>query len=264
MLPVGLGLNMLVGTTLLTTLIFFLLLPLFTRYRKKGALAFLSFLLCIGFMVSAHMKSKFTKERPKPTSLLYVLNSDEKEAIWASYEHVLADWTQNYITGSKMGNGPLAKNTISSKYGSSFTYTQEAPLKDIPAPTISIQLDTVINTTRKLRICITPQRPINRLEVFTNAVAIGKADVNSIPLSEYYLKNRKGGKLITHYISDIHYTELTLEIDKDAPLELTIYEASNDLLDNPDFSIPKRPEENIPMPFVLNDAILIIKKIRFE
>jgi hypothetical protein len=163
-----------------------------------------------------------------------------------------------------MANSTLSENTVSSKYGSNFTYTTGAVIKDIAAPKIEVQLDTIIDATRKLRICITPLRPINRLEVFTNEVEFLKADINSIPLSDYYLKNRPTRKLITHYISDMKYTELNLEIPVGSKLELTFYEASNDLLNNTNFSVPKRPEENIPMPFVLNDAIVTIQKIKFD
>ncbi|TLP76985.1 M20/M25/M40 family metallo-hydrolase [Maribacter sp. ACAM166] len=264
MFPVGLGLKMMVATTLLTTLIFFLLLPLFTKYRKKAALSFLSFLLFAGFMVSAHMKSSFTKESPKPTSLLYVLNVDENKALWATHEHVLSNWTSQYITGNEAAESMLTKNTLSSKYDSDFTYTNAAPLKAIPVLKVDVQLDTVIDTIRKLRVCITPNRPINRVEVFTNKVDILRADINGIPLSEYYLKNRRMGKLITHYISDINYTELNLELPANEKLELTIYEASNDLLSNPLFTVPQRAEDQIPMPFVLNDAILTIQKVKFD
>jgi hypothetical protein len=158
----------------------------------------------------------------------------------------------------------LTKNTISSKYGSNFTYTNKASLKEVPTPNIDIILDTVMGTIRHLRVCITPNRAINRLEVFTNEVNILKADVNGIELSEYYLKNRANGKLITHYISDIAYTELNLEIPSEAKIELTIYEASNDLLSNALFTIPKRKENEIPMPFILNDAILTIQKVKFD
>ena len=55
-----------------------------------------------------------------------------------------------------------------------------------------------------------------------------------------------------------------LEIPVEQELELTIYEASNDLLTNGLFTIPKRKENQIPMPFVLNDAILTIQKVKFE
>ncbi|WP_299319279.1 M28 family peptidase [uncultured Maribacter sp.] len=263
MFPVGLGLKMLVATTLLTTLIFFLLLPLVTKYRKKGALAFLSFLLFAGFMASAHMSSGFTNDRPKPTSLLYVLDTDENKAKWATYEHRPSDWTSQYIT-KKAADTLLSKKTISSKYGSNFTFTNEAPLKNVPKPTIEVQLDTIVNNIRAVHLCITPNRPINRLEVFTNDVDILKADVNGIELSEYFLKNRYGGRLITHYISDKNYTDIMLEVPVEQELELTIYEASNDLLTNGLFTIPKRKENQIPMPFVLNDAILTIQKVKFE
>ncbi|WP_299798173.1 M28 family peptidase [uncultured Maribacter sp.] len=263
MFPVGLGLKMLVATTLLTTLIFFLLLPLVTKYRKKGALAFLSFLLFAGFMASAHMNSGFTNDRPKPTSLLYVLDIDENKAKWATYEHRPSDWTSQYIT-KKAADTLLSKKTISSKYGSNFTFTNEAPLKNVPKPTIEVQLDTIVNNIRAVHLCITPNRPINRLEVFTNDVDILKADVNGIELSEYFLKNRYGGRLITHYISDKNYTDIMLEVPVEQELELTIYEASNDLLTNGLFTIPKRKENQIPMPFVLNDAILTIQKVKFE
>jgi hypothetical protein len=102
------------------------------------------------------------------------------------------------------------------------------------------------------------------LEVFTNDIDIVKADVNGIELSEHFLKNRYGGRLITHYISDKNYTDITLQVPVEQELELTIYEASNDLLTNGLFTIPKRKENEIPMPFVLNDAILTIQKVKFE
>lgn len=263
MFPVGLGLKMMVASTLLTTLIFFLLLPLITKYRKKGALAFLSFLLFAGFMISAHIDSGFTNDRPKPTSLLYVLDTDENEAKWATYEYQPSHWTSQYIT-KKSADSLLSKNTISSKYGSNFTFTNEAPLKNVPKPTIEVQLDSVVNNIRTVHLCITPNRPINRLEVFTNDVDIVKADINGIELSEYFLQNRNNGRLITHYISDKNYTDIILEVPQNQELELTVYEASNDLLENGLFSIPQRKEDQIPMPFVLNDAILTIQKVKFD
>jgi hypothetical protein len=108
-----------------------------------------------------------------------------------------------------------------------------------------------------------PQRNTNRLEIFTNEVEIIKASINKIELSDHYLKNRKNRKLVTHYVSNNDYTELQITIPRESTLELSLYEASNDLLNNPLFTVPPRPEDNIPMPFVLNDAILISKKIKF-
>jgi hypothetical protein len=264
MFPVGLGLKMMVTATAFTTLIFFLLLPIFGFYKNKNRLAVLAFLLFIGFMVSAHFKSGFTKENAKPTSLLYVLDADTDTAKWATYEHVLSDWTLQYLGSGKKVPEKLTDRTISSKYASGFTYVSEAPLKQINPPLIEIVKDTIVGDERQFEICITPQREVNRLEVFTNEIQLNKASVNNIELSAHYLANRRNERLITHYISNNEYTELRLAIPKEAKLELTLYEASNDLLSNSQFTVPERPEDNIPMPFVLNDAIMVTKSISFD
>ncbi|MEO0573718.1 MAG: hypothetical protein AAF039_18615 [Bacteroidota bacterium] len=88
--------------------------------------------------------------------------------------------------------------------------------------------------------------------------------VNGVELSDYYLKNRRKGKLVTHYISNNDYTEIEMIVPKNKPLELSFYEASNDLLSHPLFTVPDRPKNSIPMPFILNDAILMIKKLTIE
>ena len=264
MFPVGLGLKMMVAATLLTTLIFFLLLPIFIQFRNQLALALLSFLLCIGFLVSAHMTSGFTPDRARPTSLLYVMDLDTQTAQWATYDNTLSDWTAQYIGDNKTSPEQLSENTISSKYSSGFTYVSEADLKNILGPKIEMLRDTIIGDSRLLDFCIVPQRNVDRLELFTNDIAIKKATVNGIELSDYFLENRNRGKLVTHYISNNDYTDIVLEIPRDAVLELTIYEASNDLLENEQFSVPQRPENAIPMPFILNDAILTTQTLNFE
>lgn len=262
--PIALGLKMMVASTLFITLTFFLLLPLFTRYRNKRALGLLSFILAIGFMVSAHMNSGFTKDNSKPTSLVYVMDIENNKANWATYEKQISDWTSQYVGKVKTDANKLNTKTISSKYRSGFTFIADAPWKEIATPKIDIARDTIIGDNRYLEICISPQRDVNRLEVFINDVTLHKAIVNTIELSTYYLENRKSDRLITHYITDNGYTDLKLEIPKESPLELTLYEASNDLLTNPLFTVPQRPEDNIPMPFVLNDAIITVQKISFE
>jgi len=115
---------------------------------------------------------------------------------------------------------------------------------------------------RTLAIQITHQRQVRRLELYTTS-PIKTAHINGIPLSSYYLENRTRTKLLTHYISNNESTKLTLSLAPDEPFELTLYEASNDLLSNQNFSVPQRPKNSIPMPFVLNDAILVTKTVQF-
>ncbi|MEJ2162085.1 MAG: peptidase M28, partial [Robiginitalea sp.] len=159
---------------------------------------------------------------------------------------------------------PEAVKTISSKYGTGFSFTATAPEKPVPLPVIEINQDSVAGNRRIVSLKIVPGRDVNRLEVFTNDTPILMASVNGIALSSYYLEHRRGDRLLTHYISDNDPTEFLLHFPADKPLQLTLYEASNDLLNNPLFSVPERPADLLPMPFVLNDAVLLIKTIRFD
>ncbi|MBT8184863.1 MAG: M20/M25/M40 family metallo-hydrolase, partial [Eudoraea sp.] len=185
MFPVGLGLKMMIAASLLATLLFLLMLPLFGFYKHKKRLAYLGLLLFVGFMVSAHFKSGYDKNNPKPTSLLYVLDADNNTAKWTTYEQVPSDWTSQYIDTEKRQTVTASENTLSSKYSTGFTYTSEAPLKEIPLPEVEVSKDSVAGDTRMLEVCITPQRNVNRLELFTNEVRIKKASVNQIPLDPY-------------------------------------------------------------------------------
>lgn len=263
MFPVGLGLKMMITATLLTSLTFLLLLPLLGPLKNKNRLALLTIVLCAGFMLSAHINSGFTQDKAKPSSLVYILDADEKKAKWATYDQVLYPWTSQYIDKSKTKPEDLNKETISSKYASKFSYMAEAPLKNIPPPTVETTRDTIIGDKRQITIQLSPQRTTNRLDIFTNDVKVLNASINNIELSPYFLENRPSTKLVSHFVSNNDSTLLECTIPKGDELVLSIYESSNDLLENPLFSVPDRPEDNIPMPFVLNDAIIVTKKIKF-
>jgi hypothetical protein len=264
MFPVGLGLKMMVSATVVCTLTYLLLLPVLGSLKGKGHFGSLFFLLFAGFMVAAHFNSDFDKTHPRPTSLLYVSDVNSGKAYWATYDNLLSDWTSQFVTDQKPSSGTLAANTLSSKYSTGFTYTSEAPVKAIEPPEIEILKDTLQEGKRIIVVSVIPQRPVNRLEVYTGNTALQKVTVNGLELSPFFLQQRKGPRLLTHYISDNEATRLQLTLEAGQPLELTFYEASNNLLNHPLFSVPGRPETEIPKPFVLNDAILLIKSIRFE
>lgn len=263
MFPVGLGLKMMVAATVFTTLLFVLLLPFFGQLKNKDRLAYLFLFLFMVFGISSHINSDFNAERPKPSSLLYVYNADTDTATWATYDNSPIDWNNQFLGDTKHKPSTEEYETLSSKYRTQLTYIADAPKKNIAIPWIDKVKDTIIGDARVLELCITPKRDVNRLDVYTNPITLQNAKVNRIPLSEHFLETRNS-KLVTHYITNNDFTELELTFPKDSVLELSFYEASNDLLTHPDFSIPKRPESSIPMPFVLNDAILTIKTLRFE
>ena len=263
MFPVGLGLKMSIATTVLMTLIFFLILPVLGGYSKKRQFALASLVVFAGLFLGAHLNSGFSKDQPRPSSLLYVKNIDEDKAYWATYDRNPSAWTKAYLGENPEAPNPAKTKTLSSKYSTGFTYVRPAASKAIPPPQITVKRDTVVEGKRFLDLSIAPGREVNRLEVFTNDTPILEASVNGAKLSEFFLENRGGGRLFTHFISNNVTSELNLVIPGGSSLELTLYEAANNLLEDPNFSIPERPADQIPMPFVLNDAIVLIKTLQF-
>ena len=78
----------------------------------------------------------------------------------------------------------------------------------------------------------------------------------------FVLTSDKNKTLLQYYLIDNkEILEIELSISKNDPLDLTIYEASYDLLTNPNFSITPRKEIMMPKPFVVNDAIIVKKRI---
>lgn len=260
MFPVGLGLKMLVAAAVFVVLLFVLLLPLFNQFKNKKGFSILFLFLFAICSIAAHINSDFTETNPKPSSLLYVYDYDKDNTIWATYDAKPIAWNGQFFKDAKKEENS-ANQTISSKYGTNFKRKADAPVKSIAAPSIDVSKDTIINNQRNIEVCVTPKRNVNRLDVFTNDLEILRATVNGKALSKYYLTNRRNGKLVTHFISNNEYTEIELVIPKESKLELAFYESSNDLLENELFSVPERPTTSIPMPFVLNDAIMTIKTL---
>jgi len=243
MFPVGLGLKMLVSSMVLVVLMFGLLIPIFATFKHKKRWAYGFFLITAYYLISAHNNSDFTIENPKPNSLCYILDTDNNNAIWATYDKVLDPWTIPVLGKHPMEAASVKNYTIASKYGTGFTYSTQAPIKNIEAPIITTGHDTIIGNFRHVELCITPQRKANRIEVFSNAANLFKAaTLNGVSIKPseqtgLVFGKRKTSRLFSYYISD------------EDPL---------------DIQLVKRADHMIPKPFVLNDAVIVKKSITIE
>lgn len=264
-LPIGLGLKMLFGTTLLIALVFSLLLPVFGTFASKKMWATLSFLVALGFLINAHFNSGYSAEHAKPNSLLYVLNKDSETAVWATYDKNLDDWTQNYFENNAKQYDSIHNLPLFSKYNSKFTFTAKADVKPLPGPSIVFEKDTLVNGKKQYVITILPNRKVNRYDIFANSnMEFYNLTANGTSLlgSKENKHPRKGKKILSYYVVDNEPLELSFAIDATTKLDMELLESSFDLLENENFSIPKRKIGMIPTPFVLNDAVVIRQKIK--
>ena len=265
MFPIGLGLKILYGSAILTVLTFGLLLPTFGSFAKKGKWGFAFLLASIGFFAYAHYESGYEKGKAKSNSLLYVYDAESKLAHWVTYDKNLDSWTKTYL-----GENPLAPKTLNatplfSKYNSKFTYTTATTPKEIALPTIQFLRDSIAGNQRYLKIKISPNRKVNRYDIFANEkmdIANFKANgASSLEQKGTSLK-RHGLKIVSYYVVDNAPLVVDFNISSSTIFDMQLLESSFDLMQNPLFSMQKREDWMMPTPFILNDAVVIKQRIK--
>jgi hypothetical protein len=265
MFPIGLGLKVLFGSAILTVLTFGLLLPVFGAYTKKGSWGFLFVALAGIFFAKAHVQSGYELGKAKSNSLLYIYNADTQKANWVTYDTNLDAWTKSYLGNQPKSADFMKDIPLFSKYNSGFTYTAEAPKKDLEEPTIEFLKDQINGDKRELKIRITPNRNVNRYDVFASEEMIlynFKAnEVQAIGQKGAKYDRKRGKKILSYYVVDNAPLEMEFSIDKLVPFDMELLESSFDLMRNELFPMIKRQNWMMPTPFVLNDAVVIQKKI---
>jgi len=264
MFPIGLGLKILFGSATLTILIFGLLLPLFASFPRKGIWSAIFIVAAIGCFAGAHFNSDYVPGKAKPNSLLYVYDAESDRSVWATYDKNLDEWTKNYLTENPKDARSLSKIPLFSKYNSAFTFTNEAMLRDIPEPYVDFISDSIIGNQRYLTIKITPNRKVNRYDIFANEnMTFHNLKANGATLlgQKGSAFPRMGRKLLSYYVVDNEPLTLQFSIPKGTNLDMDLLESSFDLMTNPLFIMKKRADWMMPTPFVLTDAVSVKKRI---
>lgn len=265
MFPIGLGLKVLFGSAILTVLAFGLLLPVFGAFAKKGIWSLLFFALAIGFFAKAHSESEYEFGKAKSNSLLYVYNVDTNKANWLTYDTNLDAWTKGYLGENPKDATALNETPLFSKYNSGFTYQSDAPIKILKKPSIAFLEDRIIGNQRYLKIKISPNRKVNRYDIFANEkMVIHNFKANGVTSlgqkgSKY---ERNGKKILSYYVVDNMPLEMQFSINTATILDMELMESSFDLMTNPLFGMAKRENWMMPAPFVLNDAVVIKQRIK--
>jgi hypothetical protein len=265
MFPIGLGLKILFGSSILTVLAFGLLLPIFGSFSRKGVWALLFFLVSIGFFTKAHLTSDYTTTKAKPNSLVYILDGDSNKANWATYDVNLDEWTKGYLGENPKIGSFLNTNKLYSKYGSEYTFMADAPLKNIAKPTIEFLRDTIKGNQHIYRIKITSNRSVNRYDIFNNnRVQINNFIANNVKSIDFKsnISSKTKGKLLTYYVVNNQPLVMDFSIPVNQKLDLNLVESSFDLMSSPLFTMTKRKAWMMPTPFVLNDAVIIKQKVK--
>ena len=270
--PVALGLNMLLLSGILISLLFSLLWPVFGFFRNNQLFGFLCMLIFFGLFIAAHFNSDFSEAHPRPNSLVYVYDLDRNLATWNTYDITLDEYTAPYFEEGKIE--AQTANWFYSKNGSRFSYSAIAPEVLVPKPFISVEKVQAIKPGEaSYLVKIAANRKINRIELFADrSIDFTEFSVNEKEAGNlqpgrsnlHIFKNRWEDRLLTYYAANRDTLRLEMSLPEESHPEITLLEAAYDLHDHPQLDVPVRSPDMIPRPFVLNDAIVVKRKFKLE
>ncbi len=275
MFPVGLGLKMMAVSTVLSTLILGIMLPVFASYKEVKSLSNLFVLLAVLGFISAGFTSKYNSERKKPNSIVYVYDTGKDMAYWASYDQKPDTFTQQFL-GKDPVKGSFTKETASSKYNTSFKYHTKAEIADIPVPKTQIIKDTLIGKFRNIHLKIIPQRKVNRIELITGhklhfkTFNINGEALKRKPKDVFIFDTSTKKHVLIYYLTEKDtIVDLQFSIPKKEDPDMELLEVSYDLFNNKSIKSIKdhiitRDSAMMPTPFVINDAVIVKKDIKFD
>ncbi len=267
--PLGLDLVILPGSALLLVLLLGLLLPVIGFYEINGQLAFLFLLIGIVSLIYAHTQSGFTPKRPFPTSLDYVYNIDTQKAYYTTYNAHPDAWIKKIMGNDMQDAAKLIQAGGAGKYNTGFTYAAPAGLKAVAPSSVYVRKDIVNNGVRELEFIVYPQRNVNDMILLNppgtpfQSLVFNGQKVEKDPGKKYIFEDRKSDRLLNYRVADRDPLVVSLSLPEGAPLTFTLYDLSYDLLSRPDFKIPPRPENSMPMPFINTDAIITKHQLDF-
>ena len=263
MFPVGLKMKSLPVSILFTVLLFAMIFPVLKNLYFRKEMSILTLIITILIFSMAEAESGFNSNHPKPNSLNYVYYADEDEAYWETYNNVMDKWLTD-IMGENIQKGSHGKSNIMSKFNSPVTYHSKAKKVDLSVPEITKIQDNIINGYKNVEFIIKPRRKVNRMDIVSNAdVNFKKLFINNVSASKKYLKfTSKNSRLLSYYFTENNDSlDIGFIYDPAQKPEILIYESSYDLIGNKIYGVPDRPEGFSPMPFILNDVVIVVKKL---
>ncbi|MCF6279032.1 MAG: M28 family peptidase [Flavobacteriaceae bacterium] len=270
MFPVGLGLKMLGVSAVFVVLLFGLLLPIFYQYKSIKKLHLLFLMIAIFLFTKASFQSDYSEDRKQPTSLIYVLDTDKKEAFWASYESKVNNYNKAYLTDDP-AKGSFVKSATASKYYSKYKLHKKTEVVDLKQPITTILLDSIEGENRHIKLRIETLRNANRVEliakdsiVFNSFIVNGEALKR--PKNQLYAfdTGKRKNVLSYYYTKPNEVIELEYVISSKVNPTLEIREVKYDLFTNQLLKVtPRKDSKMMPTPFVINDATIVKKEIRF-
>jgi hypothetical protein len=265
MFPVGLGLKMLVVSTVLSVLLMTTLISTLDFYSNHKPM--ISMFLVLSFLTfgSAFLRGGFSIDQRKPNSIIYYQDVVQGKAYWATYDVITDDFTKQFLS-SKPLKGDL-KLPFGSKYGTHIDQYVNTEMRNLSLPMISKTindslyadktiLDFYIQSNRKSNLFLIQAK--DSISFFKMSVNGAEYDKPLTDSDKMHHLSHKNTKICSYYLANgVDQLHLQLVVPKGQKTELELYDITFDLLENPAFKIEPRKKIMMPKPFVINDAVVL-------
>jgi hypothetical protein len=256
-LPVGLGTSSIFISCVLTVLILILISPLLYNSNTLKGFSFLLFCTSLFFFGRAHLNAEFSSSQPRPSSLIYFQDQDTKSSFYASYDSALSNWNSPYFQNEAELNEPL---TFESKYANSYNHVGTADYISLPKSEIDVELINQKDTLTTYKLNLKPQRDLNRYELyFDKPISFSNLIVKGKP-ANFDFKDKvspKSNRFVNYYVANQEALEIEFTVHTKDALQLKVFESAYNLIEHPQLQVRQRPNTEIPMPFVINDATIV-------
>ena len=266
MFPVGLGLKNLFISGLFLVLIFGLMTPIFATYKSRKTLVKMIGITTVYFFAFATYNSGFDEDKKKPNSAVFIADLDSNQSYWATYDSKVDAYTKQFF-GDNPTKGNFTGSTSKSKYNTSYKFHKKTENRAVNPPIISTVIDTIIGNNRNVSLLIKPQRNVNKFELIANApITFNEIGVQNITLDKKKISNTfkvKKGTILSYFMAaNDSILKVDFTFNSNTNPNISLIESSFDLQTNSLFDIKPRTKEMMPMPFVSNDAIITIQKLK--
>ena len=266
MFPVGLGLKNLFISGLFLVLIFGLMTPIFATYKSRKTLVKMIGITTVFFFAFATYNSGFDEDKKKPNSAVFIADLDSNQSYWATYDSKVDAYTKQFF-GDNPTKGNFTGSTSKSKYNTSYKFHKKTENRAVNPPIISTVIDTIIGNNRNVSLLIKPQRNVNKFELIANApITFNEIGVQNVTLDKKKISDTfkvKKGTILSYFMAaNDSILKVDFTFNSNTNPNISLIESSFDLQTNSLFDIKPRTKEMMPMPFVSNDAIITIQKLK--
>jgi len=265
MFPVGLGLKMLVISTVLSVLLMTTLISTFDFYTNHKPMISMFLVISVLMFGSAFLRGGFTTEQRKPNSIIYYQDVARGKAYWATYDFNTDDFTKQFLATQPI-KGDLTL-PFSSKYNTRIYQYTSTDTRNISKPVIFKTINdstysnktvidyTVLSTRKSNLFLVHAKDSISFYEMSVNGADYDKPITDSDKMHHLSSQNKT---ICSYYLADgVDQMHLQLVVPKGQKTDLDLYDITFDLLENPAFKIEPRKNFMMPKPFVINDAVVL-------